>query len=159
MTKEATQIYTARITQASKTELVVITYEIILTDIDDARNAYESGDSSQYEKAIKHAIRLLNELMRNLDFKYEISYNLMSLYVYASKCLVNANFQKKPELLETADSILRKLMVGFEGICKEDSSGPLMQNTQQLYAGLTYGKGTLNEVYIDPREHNRGFKA
>lgn len=34
-----------------------------------------------------------------------------------------------------------------------------MQNTQQVYAGLTYGRGTLNEVFMNPNEYARGFKA
>ncbi len=159
MTKELIQAYTARITQASKTELVVITYEILLSDIKEAQTAFEIGDNSQYSKVLKHASTVINELMRSLDYQYEISYNLMSLYIYASKCLIEANYQKNIGLLENAAIVIQKLMAGFEEICSQDMSGPVMQNAQQLYAGLTYGKGTLNEVYIDPQEHNRGFKA
>jgi len=29
----------------------------------------------------------------------------------------------------------------------------------QVYAGLTYGKGVLNETFIDPHQQNRGFMA
>jgi len=55
--------------------------------------------------------------------------------------------------------VLKKLLIGFEGVSKEDHSGPMMRNTQQLYAGLTYGKGKLNETYIDLNSRNRGFTA
>jgi len=65
--------------------------------------------------------------------------------------------QRKPDSLESAVSVLQKLLTGFEGVSKEDTSGPMMRNTQQLYAGLTYGKGTLNETYIDPNDRSRGF--
>lgn len=159
MTKELIQAYTARITQASKTELVVITYEIILSDIKEAQTAFENGDNSQYSKVLKHASIVINELMRSLDYQHEISYNLMSLYIYVSKCVIEANYQKNAELLENAAIVIRTLRKGFEEICSHDLSGPVMQNVQQLYAGFTYGKGTLNEVYIDPQERNRGFKA
>lgn len=159
MTKELIQAYTARITQASKTELVVITYEILLSDIKEALTAYEKGDNSQYSKVLKHASIVINELMRSLDYQHEVSYNLMSLYIYVSKCVIEANHQKNTELLENAVIVIQILMEGFEEICSQDMSGPVMQNAQQLYAGLTYGKNTLNEVYIDPQEHNRGFKA
>jgi len=30
---------------------------------------------------------------------------------------------------------------------------------QQVYAGLTYGKGTLNETYLNAQDYNRGFNA
>ncbi len=159
MTKELIQAYTARISQASKTELVVITYEIILSDIKEAEDTFRDGDHPQYARILKHAVLLVNELMRSLDYRFEISYNLLNLYVYVSKCLINAGYQKNTELLASAESVLQKLKAGFEGILQEDPSGPVMQNTQQLYAGLTYGKGVLNEVFIDPKEHSRGFRA
>jgi flagellar protein FliS len=159
MTKDLIQAYTARVTQASKTEMVVIMYELILMDIEAANTAFQKDDITVFVKEIKHAQKCLSELMSTLNYKYQISYDLMSLYIYVNKILIHAFFNKKADSLSTADSILRKLMTGFEGICKEDTSGPVMQNTQQLYAGLTYGKGTLNEVFIDPREQNRGFRA
>ena len=159
MTNELMQACTARIAQASKTEMVVIVYEIILSDIEAAQTCYQNGNTAAFIKELKHAQRFLSELMGTLDYKYKISFDLMSLYIYVNKALITAVFQKNPKTLTTADSVLRKLMIGFEGICKEDLSGPVMQNTQQLYAGLTYGKGVLNEVYLDPREQNRGYKA
>ena len=48
---------------------------------------------------------------------------------------------------------------GFDGIKMQDTSGPVMQNVQQVYAGLTYGKGTLNETYLNVQDYNRGFQA
>lgn len=159
MTKDLIQAYTARVTQASKTEMVVIMYELILMDIEAANMAYQNDDMVVFVKELKHAQKCLSELMSTLNYNYQLSYDLMSLYIYVSKILINAIFKKNADALSTADSILRKLMIGFEGICKEDTTGPVMQNTQQLYAGLTYGKGTLNEVFIDPREQNRGFRA
>jgi flagellar protein FliS len=159
MTSERLQAYTARIAAASKSELVVIMYEIILDDIEAAFIAYENKNMTNFLKELKHAGRFLNQLMANLDYKYEISYSLMSLYIYVNKRLINASFQKCTEELNTAKSILTKLLIGFQGVSKEDVTGPVMQNSQQLYAGFTYGKGTLNEVYIDSREQNRGYKA
>ena len=47
----------------------------------------------------------------------------------------------------------------FEKIAQEDTSETVMKNSQQVYAGLTYGKGTLNEVFMNPNEASRGFKA
>jgi len=35
----------------------------------------------------------------------------------------------------------------------------VMQNSQKLTAGLTYGKGRLNEICVDPNEAKRGFLA
>ena len=111
--------------------------------------AYDIKDIDTYTKELKHAVRFLNELMGSLDYTYNISYELMSLYVYVNKVIITAIFKKNPELLDSAESVM-KLLVGFEGVGMEDTSGPVMQNTQQLYAGLTYGRGVLNEVTVDP---------
>ncbi len=151
--------FAARVTQASRTELVVIMYEIILADIDSARTYYNSGDTVAYDRELKHAQRFLNELMATLDYHYEPSIPLMGLYIFINKALVAAIFQNKTDALADAEAILQILLEGFKGVSKEDLSGPVMQNTQQIYAGLTYGKGVLNEMYLNPDEQNRGFKA
>lgn len=151
--------YIARIAQASRTELTVIIYEIIITDIKESQDAFGRQDLTEYTKSLKHAQKFLNELMGTLDYQYPISYRFMSLYLYVNKRIITAMFSKNPDLLESAVSVISKLKQSFAAISKEDKSGPVMKNTQQLYAGLTYGKGILNETYIDPIEHNRGFRA
>ncbi len=159
MKKEAVQAFAARATQASRSELVVILYEMILAEIAEAKEAYEKGDLATFDKELKRAQKYMNELMVPLDFHYAITYDLMSLYLFVNKRIVTAVIKRNPISLDSAEAILRKLLLGFEGVSKEDKSGPMMRNTQQLYAGLTYGKGKLNETYIDPSNGNRGFIA
>lgn len=159
MKKEAIQAFTARVTQASKSELTVILYEMILDGIAEAREAYEKNDFSSFDKELKRVHKYVNELIVALDFKYKISLDLISLYLYVNKCIISAIIKKNTDTLDSADSVLKKLLVGFEGVSKADDSGPMMRNTQQLYAGLTYGKGKLNETYIDPSNRSRGFIA
>ncbi len=159
MVNDLIKAYTARISQASRSQLVVIMYEIILSDIESAKKHYEAGQIDSYTRELKHAQRFLNELMATLDYRYELSYQLMSLYIFINKTIITAIYQKKSDNLTDAEAILKILMDGFKGIIKEDKSGPVMQNTQQLYAGLTYGKGVLNETYLNPNEQSRGFRA
>lgn len=159
MNNEELQVYTARITQANRSELVVIVYEIILSDLASAKKSYGEGNLTAFEKDLKHAQKSISELMRALDFKYKLSLDLMQLYMYSNKRIITALLKKKPDTLDSVEKVIRSLLIGFEGVTKEDQSGPVMQNTQQLYAGLTYGKGTLNETFIDPKDQFRGFKA
>lgn len=159
MKKEAIQVFATRITQASKSELIVILYEMILEEFLEAREAYELKDLSSFDKELKRAQKYVNELIVALDFKYKVSYDLLSLYLYVNKRVITAIIKRNPESLDSAQSVLNKLLVGFDGVSKGDTSGPMMRNTQQLYAGLTYGRGKLNEVYIDPSNGNRGFIA
>lgn len=159
MNKEMIQAFTARVTQASRSELIVILYEMALTEIAEAKKAYKAGDLATFDKELKKSQKYVNELIVALDYNYTISYDLLSLYLYVNKRIITAIIRRKPDTLDSAESVLKKLMVGFEGVSKADKSGPLMRNTQQLYAGLTYGRGKLNEIDIDPNNGNRGFIA
>lgn len=159
MKKEAVQAFTARITQASKSDLTVILYEMILTQINEAKSAFENNDLQSFQKELKYAQKYVNELMATLNYQYAISYELLSLYLYVNKTIIKAIMKKDAETLSTAETVMEKLFVGFEGVSKTDHSGPLMQNTQQLYAGLTYGKGKLNETFVDQTNNSRGFIA
>ena len=159
MTDEQLQVYTARITQANRTELIVIMYELLLQDITDAIEAHQKNDMPQYERSLKHASRYMNELLGCLNHEYDISNQLYRLYTYANKKIIDGMFQKKIDYVEEAKEIMQALHQSFIEVAKQDKSKPLMQNTQQVYAGLTYGKGVLNEISMDPNHAFRGFKA
>ena len=156
MTKDRIKDYTLRVSQASPCELVIIMYDIILDDIAAAKEAQEK---SAYQKELTHAGKFLNELMGVLDFSVPLSYHLMSLYIYANKMLTKARVSGNAETLADVEMIIEKLRAGFDGIKNQDTTGPVMQNVQQVYAGLTYGKGQLNEAFLNPQDYNRGFNA
>lgn len=159
MTKEQIQTYTLRVSQASPCELVVIMYDIILDDVENARAAKNAGNEKLYQADLTHASKFVNELMDALDFSQAVSFRLMSLYMYVNKMLVKARVSKKWDSLNDVELIIEKLRAGFDGIKAQDTNGPVMQNVQQVYAGLTYGKGTLNETYLNAQDYNRGFNA
>ena len=151
--------YTARVTQANRSELVVITYDVIIDSIEEAKKNFEAKDYLMYEKELKRVQKLLNELMGSLDHRFPISRDLLQLYSFTNRRVIDALLKREPELLDTVVSVIGKLRVGFEGVAKEDKSAPVMGNTQKLYAGLTYGKHALNEVFVNGNEANRGFRA
>lgn len=159
MTREQIQTYTLRVSQASPCELIVILYDIILDDVNNAKEALASGDNKQYQTDLSHAVRVVNELMEALDFSEKISYRLMSLYIYVNKMLAKARVSGKPASLSDVEMVIKKLRFGFDGIKSQDKNGPMMQNVQQVYAGLTYGRGKLNETYLNAQDYNRGFMA
>lgn len=159
MKNEDLRAFTTRISQANGSELVVIVYEIILKDIESAKEAFDAQDYTKFTRDVDHAVKFVNEMINTLDFKYAISYDLMQLYLYCNKQLIQATLKKDIKLLESATKVLTSLLKGFIEVAKQDKSEPLMSNTQQVYAGLTYGKGSLNEMYVDPNQMERGFRA
>ena len=64
----------------------------------------------------------------------------------------------KLEPIENIKTIVLKLEEAYKEAAKTDNSPAIMGNTQQVYAGLTYGRGTLNESMGNPLE-NRGFRV
>lgn len=157
MNKEKQKEFTRRIAQANKTELTVIVYDIILEEISDARAAHIFGDIDAYRLAMKRAQRYLCELMTTLDFSYGIAVNLMRLYEYVQRVLVKCDIAGITDNLDSAENVIKGLRSSFAAIAPSDKTGPVMYNTEPVYAGLTYGKGDLNET--DLSTNSRGFLA
>ncbi|MCD7824525.1 MAG: flagellar protein FliS [Clostridiaceae bacterium] len=159
MDQKQKQEYTARVAQANRSELVVIIYELFLLAIDEAKKAFKHGDSEEGVKCVRRAQGFLQELMGSLDKRYEIAEELMRLYRYVYEQLIFSALRRKIVNEETICEVMGKLKEAFEEVAKKDHSEPLMENTQQIYAGLTYGKSSLNEVLFSENELNRGFKV
>lgn len=157
MEKESIQAYSQRITQANRSELTVITYEILIEHISNAQKSFE--DRNTFVSDLESAQAFLKELMISLDFNYEISYNLLSLYIFINKQLIEAKLKNSVEMLPRVQNMLEGLLTSFKEVSKQDTSQPLMQNTQKIYAGLTYGRNDVNEMSLAGNDGNRGFRA
>ncbi len=158
MTKELKQQFTLKITQANKTQLIVILYEMLLAYLDEAEAAYDDHDRPGFREAIRKAEGCLKELMSSLHFEYEPALNLLQLYLYANRELVKADIRNSREELSHVKKIIKKLHEAYEIVSRQDESDPVMANTQTVYAGLTYGKGSLTENLAD-QGSSRGFRA
>lgn len=158
MTKELKQQFTLKITQANKSQLVVILYEMLLTYIEEAKESHENGDRNGFREGIRKSRGCLNELMASLHFEYEPAMNLLQLYLYANRELARADIRNSVEELEHVEKIMKKLHDAYEEISRQDVSDSVMSNAQTVYAGLTYGKNTLTESLAD-QGSERGFRA
>ena len=160
MKAESVKIFTRRITSANKSEIIVIIYDIIEENLALAKKALAEGDRETYRNEIKQAISFVKELLVSLDMNYEVSKNLAILYIYVSRCLNFALVSGKKEEIEAAEKVLRKLGDSFREVAKTDESKPVMENTQRVYAGITYGRGLdLDETLVAPAMESRGFRA
>lgn len=151
------QEFTRRLSQCNSGELIVIMYDIVFAYIDEAKDAYEQGLHEEYKAAIRKAQAAIDSLNHALDYKYDIAKNLHQLYIYSKNNLAKAIYQNRLDALEETERILKRLYTSFCEAAKTDSSGPLMSNTQQVYAGITYGRMDLNENCIN--DTHRGFFA
>ena len=158
MTKELKQEYTLRITQANKTQLITILYEMVLLYVDEAQEALDAGQKMEYKSAIRKIRGCIDELTASLNLDYELAHNLLQLYLYISRELVKAATHYERENLDHVRLIIVELHKAYQAIEDQDTSGPVMGNTQSVYAGLTYGRNTLTENITDPVT-NRGFRV
>ena len=156
MTKELKQEYTLRITQANKTQLITILYEMVALYLDEAKEALQAEDKTAYKNAIRKIRGCMNELTASLHFEYELAQNLLQLYLYINRELVQASIHYETENLNHVEAVIKELHKAYKELEKQDTTGPVMGNTQTVYAGLTYGRNTLTENITDPSA-NRGF--
>ena len=150
------QDFTRRLSQCNSGGMIVIIYEICFAYMEDARQAHAKGRHDEMKAAIRKAQNVLDELIGSLNFAYEMSNNLYSLYMFCKNELARVLYENRLEGLEEAEKIMRRLYHSFAEAAKSDTSAPIMSNTQQIYAGMTYGRNQLNENDMN-YDNQRGF--
>lgn len=158
MTQEKKQEFTRRLSCCNRGEMIVILYDILFTYLDDAIAAKEQGTYEEVRESAGKAGQVVHRLMDDLDFTYPIASELYPAYQFVSKLLALAVCKNTADSLKDAKRVLKNLYDGFTEAAKQDSSGPLMQHTQQVVAGMTYQKGSLTET-LQGSESSRGFFA
>jgi flagellar protein FliS len=142
----------AKVASASSGELLCITYELLLEHIEKALLC--TGDERR--KSLFHAREVLAVLTENLNFEISLSKDLFQTYLYVQKLLVA--YRQEDKQIQEAHQLITQIYKAYsEVVEKEQIKTPLMQNAQEIYAGVTYGKGYLNEMLVE--EENRGFRA
>lgn len=164
MNNEDIKAFTYRISQANRTEMVVIIYDIILKDLENAQTCCKKNDEAGFTSSLRHADRFLNELNATLDMSEKISHNLHMLYVYCQKELISARMRLDDAPINNVLPVISALREAFDRIARADTSAPLIENGSSVYAGLTYGKSgfsasgaTLTET--SGNSENRGILA
>ncbi len=153
MTEELKKEYTRKITQANRTQITVLTFEMALEYINDAENAAADAD---FDVAVKRSKKCVEQLLLSLDYKYGISLTLMRIYNYVLHLYTRSLTHREFAHLAEARKLLGTLRDSFAEVAKNDTSLPLMKNTEEVYTGLTYGRNGVNSNVSD---FNRGFRA
>lgn len=142
-------ITVANIANATQGELLCITYELLLKSIREMKNHPEYGCKHQ-----RHALDILTCLVSNLNFEYEIARQLFEIYIYIQGVLIKGRIDKEFERLEP---LIIKLQEAYkQAMIQQQDERIVMENAETIYAGLTYGKGQINEVVLGGE---RGFKV
>ena len=158
MKDELKKEFARRIAQANPVSMITILYDMTLVYLNDAEEALKIQQEKRFVQEIHYAQDCLMELIGSLNMKYEPAPALYSLYLYMHKELAKAVISSSAETLTQPVSILKRLRDAYLELEKTGSFEPVMDNTQQIYAGLTYGRHSLVESIAQP-VNNRGFLA
>lgn len=166
MTQEEIGVYTRRIAASNRTELICVLFDIFESNATEAQDLLKNkGDTSfneEQQSAYVHALRQCGQVARHLkdalDFTYPIARELFPLYDYVERVVAKAMYRQNPDEIAEARHLMHELGEAFATIAKEDASAPVMSNAQQVAAGLTYGRDSLNET-LEGSQVSRGYWA
>ncbi len=156
MTREQKQAFTLRIARANSTQLVVILYEMTICYLKDAALALDQENIPGFEQGIRCGRECLNELLASLDCRYEVGRGLAGLYFYCLRELAQGRRRRRAEELERVRGILERLCEAYSHLADISEGKPLMERTQQVYAGMTYGRNALSHT-VDNAGERKGI--
>lgn len=90
-------------------QLVLMLYDGAIRFIRAGLDGLKRDDLEKTNINFGKAQTIISELMSTLDYSYEISNNLYSLYEYTNFLLVEANIRKSPDKAEEAIGYLTEL--------------------------------------------------
>ncbi len=157
MTDEQKRDFTRRLSNCNRGQMIVIVYDIFFAAVYGARESLMSGDDAGFKTEARRAENVLTELQDTLDFKYEISRSLFPVYDYCKRLIAMAVVKHREDELSEAERHMAKLYEAFKTAASADTSEPIMEHSEAVTAGLTYGRGYLNEA--SQEEPSRGFWA
>ncbi len=158
MTDEQKQQFTRKISNANKTEMIVILYEMVLTYTEDAKRALERQDLENCRKEIQRAKACIRELQNSVNTENNLGMNYFEIYLFLRRELSKAAVSGNKTALDNVCGIISEMLETYRKLSEADTSRPIMENTQAVYAGLTYGKNSLNES-LTGQNIDRGFRA
>ncbi|CBK75467.1 Flagellar protein FliS [Butyrivibrio fibrisolvens 16/4] len=156
MNKDKISAFTLKIASSNGCGLISILYDIYGEYEQDALDQFAAGQVDDAIVALKKCAEVVNHLQKDLNFNYRVSSNLYALYDYVQRNVSKSIYKANEEGLLEAKKVMDELGDAFDQVAKKDSSAPIMQNTQYVRAGVTYGREALNESLMG-NGTSRGF--
>ena len=158
MTTEKIRTYTRKIAMANKTGMITILYEMVLDYIREAEEALKDNDEKGFKDGLLMAMNCIDELIHSLSMDYELGRDLLALYIFEKKQIIKSVAKCSTDGLLHVKGTFEKLHDAYLRLEMNDKEEALMTNVPKVYAGLTYGKGRLEES-ISGNMMSRGYMA
>lgn len=158
MTLEKKQEFTLKISQANKTQMITIIYEIVIDYLESAISEIQEGRGEDALRSLGCAQKGIDELIHSVNTKYELGQNLLQIYIFSKKELTAAGATLAAKRIKRVLKNFQSLCGAYKELEKYDRSETVMGNAQKVYSGLTYGRNSMN-VDFSGYAANRGFRA
>lgn len=145
MTNELIKDFTYRVTQANKTEMIAVLYDIGVVYLKDSLSSLEKGDKEGFRTELTRARNTVRELIASVNTSVELGMNFLSLYIYCSGELTRAYMDYDSDPVYHVISIFERLGEAYHTVSVNDTSGPVMGNTEKIYSGFTYNRSMTTE--------------
>lgn len=152
--------YVARISQATPIDLSIISSEICIDYIDECIKMIEDKNINKilYHENLNKSKEIILEKIQACDRNVKLGKDLSSIFFTINQLIVDGQFAYNKEKFLQA----RKLLVGQMEIFKiakkdENPAQKVVNASEKIIAGLTYGKGGLEE-FVDSSS-SRTFNA
>lgn len=144
-----------RVANANDAQLVAIVYEGLIDTIKSGIGHIDSGNKEKLNVSVNKVREILAELIATLQGDSEIANNLRTMYVYLNKIVTEAELKGDKGKLEEAIKVITPLYEAWQELGeKEEAEVSSSQvataiNRPTIVAGMTYGKGQLNDYVIN----------
>ena len=145
MTEELMNVYKMRISQAGIAETTTIMLEMEIQWMEEAVAAYGESNLEEFVRCTDKAQSVQVELMNVMNMENPVAVDVYSVFAYINKQLIHSKIKRQPLEFERLAALLEQYHTSFVNLVKTDQVGPVMQQSEKVYAGLTYGAGGLVE--------------
>lgn len=90
-------------------DMLIALYDGLLKELAFANEAFKTADYVAINHHLQKSQAILRHLQSSLDFQYDISNSLNSLYDYFLRVTIQANIKKSPEELEDIIQMIGEL--------------------------------------------------
>ena len=154
MTAEEMNVYKMRIAQAGIAEFTLVMLEMEMQWIQEAISAYDEGDTEEFLDCVSKAQSTQVELMNVLNMENPVAVDMFSVFAYNNKMLIQSKIKRQPQELSRCRKMLGKFYKSLQAIAGTDTEGPVMEQSEKVYAGLTYGTGGLVESSMGGHDYS-----
>lgn len=146
-----------RIANANDAQLVEIMHEGLISTAKSGIEHIENGNKTELNSSINKIREILAELLATTEGDSEIADNLKSIYIYLNKLVTEAEIKQDKAKLEEAIKVVTPIYEAWQELGEKEATGtdddpeitPAPTKTPSIVAGMTYGKGQLNDYVIN----------